>query len=314
MTSQFGNPVMRVWAVTSETNITLSHLPPDTRSQFNSHFKPSLLQWAGTLPAWEGIESWEDIAELWNKHFSKHPLGNNKDLQVVVVKLAEAKINTWRHTFASAAIASLEQLLDAWGLEDAHERGETVKWLLEKQDNGSRVFWYRKFYADPVEGADPEDELEVNPVGLFGGHLIIDALASHYKSAYPGGLANAVVLPKGYTTPVGPLVYAIQASQRALNYYKSGKLTIPSQRLGEFSKTNWGDRSTTRNSELIPVNTTSELLAYIKELTDRQWTRIVEAAIAACRTSRKAEKATEVIDVDEAPPRASYKLPDNDSD
>jgi hypothetical protein len=45
---------------------------------------------------------------------------------------------------------------------------------------------------------------------LFGGSLIIDALASHYKRAYPNGLPSSQSY-EGQPKPVGPLVYSIQA-------------------------------------------------------------------------------------------------------
>ncbi|KAJ6622829.1 hypothetical protein B0H10DRAFT_2012991 [Mycena sp. CBHHK59/15] len=163
--------------------------------------------------------------------------------------------------------------------------------------------------GSPVEGANPAAEPQVNPKGLFRGHLIIDSLASHYKSAYPGGLAS---LPDN-TCPVGPLVYVIQASQHALNYSKTGKLVIPLQRLGKFSKTNWGDRVMLRGGEMKSITTTSGLTRYIKKLTDRQWSKIVDAAIAAAQTSRKTAKAAEVIEIEELEPK-THALIDNDSD
>ncbi|KAJ7750936.1 hypothetical protein DFH07DRAFT_774944 [Mycena maculata] len=276
--------------------INLTHLPATIRSLFNSKYKPTLLQWAATLPAWEGIESWADIADIWLKTFPEHPLKDNDDLQAIVVKLSEAKLNSWRHAFATAALDSLMQLLNAWDLDSPVDRAEA------------------KYYADPVEGADPDAELEVKPKGLLGGQLIIDALASHYKAAYPSGVTSRSSLPDK-TVPEGPLVYAIQAAQRALNYTKTGKFILPSQRLGEFSKTNWGDRTGLQGGELVPINTTSDLASLVQTLTDAQWSKIVDSALAAARPSRRTSKAVEVIDVDDGVPvAATYNIIDHNDE
>lgn len=117
--------------------------------------------------------------------------------------------------------------------------------------------------------------------------MIVGCLASHYKAAYPDGLASIKSLPAAdRTVPEGPLVYSIEAvcpftlltfvilhsreALRALNYSKTGKLIVPGERLGDFSKTNWGDRTTMRDGERITINTTSGLTAYVKQLTDKQ--------------------------------------------
>lgn len=57
----------------------------------------------------------------------------------------------------------MEQLLDAWGRKTLEQRAETVKWLLEKQADGSRVFYYRQWYAEPEEDADPDAAPEIQP-------------------------------------------------------------------------------------------------------------------------------------------------------
>ncbi|KAJ6515150.1 hypothetical protein C8R47DRAFT_1090254 [Mycena vitilis] len=114
--------------------------------------------------------------------------------------------------------------------------------------------------------------------------------------------------------PLCGLLLTVFQAHRALNCFKTGKLVMPPQRLGEFSKTNWADRSLVLGGKLIPLRTTSELLDLIKNLKDKQWVRILDAAIAASQASHKPSKAVEVIDVDAltAPPRRV--VVDNDSD
>jgi hypothetical protein len=68
-------------------NLTLEDLPHDIRSQFNSKFKPKFLQQLESQPAWTGIDSWKDVAPIWDKVFPKYPLAKYRDLRAVVVKL-----------------------------------------------------------------------------------------------------------------------------------------------------------------------------------------------------------------------------------
>ncbi|KAJ7646300.1 hypothetical protein DFH06DRAFT_1332687 [Mycena polygramma] len=305
----------------TKKQIKHAHLPEPVRNHFNTKFKPVLIRWAAGLPPWDDtIQSWEDIAGIWRKVFPDYALEDEEDLQPVAVKLSEDKLNTWRHNFGTVATTSLGDALDDWNLTTLEDRAQMVESLLEKADDGTRVFYWRQYHEEAArpEGDEADDEAEapelvVNPKGLFGNHLIIDGLASHFKAAYPRGLTSSKDL-RDEPVPAGPLVYSIQAAHRALNCFKTGKLVVPAQRLGEFSKTNWADRSLVLGGESIPVRTTSELLDFIKDLKDKQWVRILDAAIAASQASHKASKAMEVIDVDAltAPPRRV--VVDNDSD
>ncbi|KAJ7775223.1 hypothetical protein B0H14DRAFT_3894451 [Mycena olivaceomarginata] len=305
-------------------NLTLEDLPHDIRSQFNSKFKPKFLQQLESQPAWTGIDSWKDVAPIWDKLFPKYTLAECRDLQPVVVKLTEAKLSRWRHDFAIAATESLGRLLDAWDLETPDDRGSAVQSLLERQpDSTARVFYYRQYYAEPVEDAeaDPErSEAEpvVAPMGLFGGHLIIESFASHYKSVHPRGVTVQQIIKPGWVSPDGALVYSVLAAQRALTYSKTGKLIVPAQRLGEFSRTNWGDRSVSVGGEMVDVKTTSDVARHVKKLTEKQWGRILEAAIVAAQPSHKTSKvSSNVIDLEDVEVDAGDAdaiLIDNDSD
>ncbi|KAJ7714661.1 hypothetical protein B0H16DRAFT_1477891 [Mycena metata] len=301
----------------NKSKITLNHLPAAIRSLFNSKWKPVLIRWAATLPAWQdNIESYEDVASIWQATFPKYPLAENRDFQDAVVKLSDDRLNTWRHNFAVASTDALATLLDDWSRDTPGlDRAEAVQWLLEKDpDDGTRVFHWRQYHADPEEGAEADAEPVVKPKGLFGGHLIIQSLASHYKAAYPAGLASRKDLGDS-AVPEGPLVYAIQSGQRALTYSKTGKLEVPGQRRGEFSKTNWGDREALIGGEMVAINTTSDLVELVKGLTDTQWNKIIDAAIAAARPSRKSSRAAEEIDVDNLPvAKPPRQIIDYDSD
>ncbi|KAF8146450.1 hypothetical protein K438DRAFT_2028237 [Mycena galopus ATCC 62051] len=300
--------------------ISLDDLPPDIRSQFNSHFKPQFLRSLEPVAPWTGIESWMDIAPTWDAVFPKYRLHKNQVLQAVVVKLTEGKLGRWRHDFASTCTDSLGQLLTSWGQETPEDRAAAVESLLEKHVGYGSIFYYRQFYDEPTEenpaadGERDEPPLVINPKGLFGGHLIIAALASHYKAAYPRGVTPQQIFKTGWVPPEGPLVYSVLAAQRALTYYKSGKLDVPKNRVGEFSRMNWGDRTVARNGELVTINTTSNIVRQVRKLKDKQWRKIVEAAIAAAQPSHKGSAPPpDPADIVELEPEDGI-LGDNDSD
>jgi hypothetical protein len=97
-----------------------------------------------------------------------------------------------------------------------------------------------------------------------------------------------------------------------------GKLIVPAQRLGEFSRTNWGDRSVSVGGEMVDVKTTSDVAHHVKKLTEKQWGRILEAAIVAAQPSHKTSKvSSNVIDLEDVEVDAGDAdaiLIDNDSD
>ncbi|KAJ6631645.1 hypothetical protein B0H10DRAFT_1902379 [Mycena sp. CBHHK59/15] len=172
-------PLRRLKPGMKKASITLGDLPREIRTLFHTKFKTRLIQDIGTLPSWHGLDNWEDLADIWDNVFPAHALAENPDLQIVVQKLAEDKLNSWRHKFAAAAVEALSSCFNLWKLETAEERAETVKWLLEGTEN-SRVFYYRS-YHDKLEDGAAEDAV---PTGIFQSYLIANTLATHYKAIY----------------------------------------------------------------------------------------------------------------------------------
>ncbi|KAF8206853.1 hypothetical protein K438DRAFT_1756197 [Mycena galopus ATCC 62051] len=146
-------------------------------------------------------------------------------------KLHFSQPNTW-------LLPRTQELLevDIWCFEKLHhievpcssleDRAATVESLLEKHIGYGSIFYYRQFYDEPTEenpaahngdsdGERDEPPLLINPKGLFGGHLIIAVLASHYKAAYPCGVTPQQIFKAGWVPPEGPLVYSVLA-MRAL--------------------------------------------------------------------------------------------------
>ncbi|KAJ7261171.1 hypothetical protein C8J57DRAFT_473744 [Mycena rebaudengoi] len=306
-------PLRRPNATLKRSKITLGDLPDDIRTLFNSKFKPILLEHAGRLKAWESPDGFE-LADLWDPLFSKHPLTGNADLQLIVSKLSDDKLNGWRHKFATAAVDALASCLDSWeDAESADSRAQGVEYLLQGSD-AARVFYYRSYFDDPAPDGPEDAEPVANPKGIFQGALITATLATHYTAVH-GAHARARQDPKDPQYPVGALVYSIQAVKRALNYSQTGKFVLPPGRLGEFSKTNWGDQMELREGRQVKVNTTSGLDNLVGKLKPLHWEKIITTALDTCQATRKAAAVEDVIDLDtDDLASTDFDLVDNDSE
>ncbi|KAJ7773766.1 hypothetical protein B0H14DRAFT_2632146 [Mycena olivaceomarginata] len=122
--------------------------------------------------------------------------------------------------------------------------------------------------------------------------------------------------PETTEFPETPLVYSIQAGKRAHFYSETGKLIVPSHRLGEFSRANWGDKVDFREGRPVYVNTTSGLVAIVRKLEDKPqlWRKIIKAAVDASLPKKRSTSAQlPVIGID-AGVSQDFELVDNDSE
>ncbi|KAJ6607236.1 hypothetical protein B0H10DRAFT_2195045 [Mycena sp. CBHHK59/15] len=291
-----------------KANITLSDLPEPLRRRFKAEFTPVLIEHAGTLNAWEN-PSTVDIIELWNSVFPEYKVDVATDhINVLVIaKLSESKLDSWRHKLAAAAIMALKIAFLADNITSHEDIADIVAFYL-KGDDRNRVFYYREYAEDPETG-------EVNPKGIFQSFVISRVLAVHCNATT---LKNSLG-PTGFdacissTRPTGALVLSIQAIKRALNYWKTGELVIPPAPLGNFSKSNWGDHVEFSEGVKKTVPSTSSLAVVVAKLDVRKWNKIIAAAreAVAIRDDVPAEMA---IDVDAERVDDDFELLDNDSD
>ena len=86
----------------------------------------------------------------------------------------------------------------------------------------------------------------------------------------------------------------------------------PKKPLNEYSKANWGDHIKTREGQTIRITSTSNLVAIISKLRDKQWDKIFAAALANARC--KNLKKTMAASTPESPQAALVVLRDDDSD
>ncbi|KAJ6529975.1 hypothetical protein B0H10DRAFT_2152400 [Mycena sp. CBHHK59/15] len=198
-----------------KANITLSDLPEPLRRRFKAEFTPVLIEHAGTLNAWENPSTRLSRIQV--------DVATDHINVLVIAKLSESKLDSWRHKLAAAAIMALKIAFLADNITSHEDIADIVAFYL-KGDDRNRVFYYREYAEDPETG-------EVNPKGIFQSFVISRVLAVHCNATT---LKNSLG-PTGFdacissTRPTGALVLSIQAIKRALNYWKTGELS------------NWGD-------------------------------------------------------------------------
>ncbi|KAJ7612913.1 hypothetical protein DFH06DRAFT_1484792 [Mycena polygramma] len=286
-----------------KADVKLTDIPDDIRPLFRTKFAPDLIEFTGHLDAWCD-PSPEDVVNIWNSVFPKHAVSTtaerDKNLVLVITKLAQDKIDGWRNRFGGTGIST-------WtGVFKGKTKEETiadVEWYLSGSDR-DRVFYYRDVVQDP-DGGEPKFK------GLFQSYVFSQVFAVHCSATATGGKLGPLAYPA--IVPVGALTLACHAIKRGLNYYRTGELVIPQGSLGQFSKTNWADHMDF--SEGVPklIPSTSAITAVVKKLKEGHWTKIIAAARAAERTDFS--KAA-VIDVDANtdPVESDFELVDDDSD
>ncbi|KAH9172058.1 hypothetical protein EDB89DRAFT_1906501 [Lactarius sanguifluus] len=113
--------------------------------------------------------------------------------------------------------------------------------------------------------------------------------------------------------PIGALVHSIQAVKRAISWWETGELVKPKKPLNEYSKANWGDHVETREGHTVHITSTSDLVAIVSKLKDKQWDKILKAALL----SAKRKKKSAVVASEPPQPQpftAQVELRDDDSD
>jgi hypothetical protein len=89
----------------------------------------------------------------------------------------------------------------------------------------------------------------------------------------------------------------------------------PRKPLNEYSKANWGDHIEMQEGHTIRINSTSDLVAVVSKLKDRQWEKIFAAAMACSWRRKNMKKSTEVVSPLLSPSQAALVEPrDDDSD
>ncbi|KAH9037117.1 hypothetical protein EDB85DRAFT_1888573 [Lactarius pseudohatsudake] len=286
-------------------DIRLGHLSTHLQTTFIEDFTPRLYDLFGTLKAWEQPTG-ADLQRLWKRVF---PHEKGLDFQtgdgVIVLKLIEDRLSHWRKKFGERGLEALEEItFNDLPENDTTHRQWWCQWALSGDDNSCRPFYYST-YEEPdleVEGS------KLTVKGIFQSPLIAAILGTHMACVYP--IRDEDRLDR---KPVGALVHSIQAAKRAISWWETGELVKPKRPLNEYSKANWGDHVEIREGHTVHISSTSDLVAIVSKLKDKQWDKILKAALL----SAKHKKKSAVVASEPQQPQpftAQVEPRDNDSD
>ncbi|KAH9008038.1 hypothetical protein EDB83DRAFT_2532246 [Lactarius deliciosus] len=240
-------------------DIQLSHLSAHLQTTFVEDFTPHLYELFGSLTAWEQPLG-AVLQRLWKRVFP-HEKGLNFQTGdgVIVLKLIEDRLSHWRKRF----------------------REHGLEWALSSDDNSCHPFYYSTYEEPDLEMEAPNSQSRF-ALGIFQSLLIAAILGTHM--AWVCGICDEDHLDR---KPVGTLVHSIQAAKCAISWWETGELVKPKKPLNEYSKVNWGDHVETQEGHTVHITSTSNLVAIISKLKDKQWDKILKAALLSAKCKKK---------------------------
>ncbi|KAJ7249897.1 hypothetical protein C8J57DRAFT_1079295 [Mycena rebaudengoi] len=127
--------------------------------------------------------------------------------------------------------------------------------------------------AEPDDDSDDEPDL---PQGLFEADLIVYTFAAHLTAI--SSIPSKYVSPEDPNPPIGAMILSIQAVERALRAWSTGKLVLGKKTSDHFSKDNWGDTIKHVNGNRIKDKRATKYVPTLLAFKNSQWARIYEAA------------------------------------
>ncbi|KAJ6608986.1 hypothetical protein B0H10DRAFT_2226306 [Mycena sp. CBHHK59/15] len=296
---------------------TLEHLPRGTASLFTSDVVPLARELLGSLEPFEKL-TLSQMQGIVNRVFPQKE-GTPGVLYKVTEDgpwygLLQYRSNDWRSGFAIQANKGMKALLKTHQKSDSDdesdEEGEEQHADNDESNGGApasekpRPFGFDtpEGIAEFVEWALQTDEDSSTMAfqwaqwgdgkvkkGFFLSYLVVYAYAYH--------LSILDSIPPGYTRsaahPFGALLTAVQAVERNLRYWKTGKWTVPSGTAGEFSGDNWGDIRTRLPGGITKLTRrATKFLSVLKTWDDARWEQLREAAAQWLETKKRRRGAS----------------------
>ncbi|KAG6818872.1 hypothetical protein H0H93_000722 [Arthromyces matolae] len=265
-----------------KADIRITDLRDSVRLNWDSTFKPRVIEYLGTLTPWQPFT--EDdaaaIQDLWAACFPQEPrMESDQGLSLVVNKLLDDIVSSWQHKFSSTANQFLTSVIfGSSDLSTSEARRMWVEWALgqdpqvTEEELADAPEHGRRFYYREYEDAE-EPGMPAISKGIFQSPIIVATLASHFQ-----WLERIPSSERGEEFPVGALVLTIQACRHHMYQWQTGSLVTPYGSLAKFSASNWGDRQDRDgHSGRKNVNLTSDIMAAVDEVTAGQWKRIKAA-------------------------------------
>ncbi|KAJ7300531.1 hypothetical protein DFH08DRAFT_979537 [Mycena albidolilacea] len=139
-----------------KAEIKLTDITDAIRPQFKTKFTPRLLGHAGRLQGWADPSD-QDVISIWNRTFPDYALSTSdlqdKEMVLVVTKLAQDKVDTWRNKIGNRGIVAW---LAVFHKQLTEEIATDVAFFLDGTDQ------LRNFYY--CEIIEPEDEEEADQI------------------------------------------------------------------------------------------------------------------------------------------------------
>ncbi|KAG6835672.1 hypothetical protein H0H93_015865 [Arthromyces matolae] len=276
-----------------KTDIRITDLRNSVRLNWDSTFKPRVIEYLGTLTPWQPFteDDVEAIQDIWAACYPHEPrMETDQNLSSIVNKLAKA-----RHMWVEWALGRDLQVTEE-ELAGAPEHG--------------RRFYYREY-----EEAE-EPGMPAISKGIFQSPIIVATLASHFQ-----WLERIPSSERGEEFPVGALALTIQACRHHMSQWQSGSFVKPFGSLANFSASNWGDRQDRDGpSGRKNVNLTSDVMAAVDEVTEGQWKRIKAAVTEYLQRQKRPVVQRSLVPTStqagssSGPAKPRFKLRDYDDD
>ncbi|KAF7372544.1 hypothetical protein MVEN_00116700 [Mycena venus] len=257
-----------------KADIKLSDIPDAIRPQFKTHFTPSLLEFVGRLGGWDDPTT-DDVIAIWNDTFTDYAVSTSdpRDNQLVLViqKLAQDKVDSWRNKLGTAGIAYWKQKFNE---KSKDEIIKDVEHYLAGDDR-SRIFYYRDIKVN--------ESGETKYKGIFQSPGFSRVIAVHCLATAMNGQIGPLdfAADDRDSWPAGAITLSCHALKRGLNYFRTGKLVIPAAPTGNFSRSNWADRVDFSEGAPKLIPSTSAIAAVVNKLKAEHWNKIITAARAA---------------------------------
>ncbi|KAJ6600852.1 hypothetical protein B0H10DRAFT_2441025 [Mycena sp. CBHHK59/15] len=312
---------------------TLEHLPRGTAAEFTTHVVPLARELLGTMEPWASLTV-PQIQGIVNRVYKQGKVEGEEEPRPIVHEVSEDgawwgllgyRFTDWRSGFASQAAKAMEALIRTHEADDSDSEsseeepavpagsdGQTavsdapakprpfkfdtpggiadfVEWALQVHDgNGTSAFHWKQW----GDGKEKKGFLlSYLIVYTYSHHLtVLDGIPDEYK--------------RSSDPPYGALLLAAQAVERNLQFWKTGKYTVPTGLLGQFSFDNWGDiRTRESKTKTKLTRRATKFLHVLKKWDETRWEELREEATQwqerKKRTASSSRGTSEAEDMEE---------------
>lgn len=282
-------------------------LPSEVNKRFDEYFGPRVYEYFGTIHPWASVkvDSDTEIIRLWTKYFPNQPSLDSEepeDVELIraVQNKVEGRLSNYRNKMTTVASDYLIKTL----LPSLNSKGERAEWVEDAigEPNvwNSKPFYYKTI--DMVISEDGEEKPEYK--GIFQSPFVAKVFAVHYQF-----IKDISFVRRSKVKPTGALVLAVQACLHNLTLCKTGERVTQPGKLSQFSANNCDDRQhVSEDNKLVEILATTRILKTVKRLTEKQWLKIIRAAVDMLPRSTAVMRSA----VDAAAPSSDIEMIDAD--